>query len=397
MSMDFLEAVEEQLVAATERGVSRRRWRWPWLMRLRLPLRAPTVGIAAGVGAALAASAIAATLTLPASKSKPATVGTGAATGNGGVRSYTTAGAVPAGFNPEAFTAISEVTWWLLGTAPCDGHRCTTIVHTIDGGPSFTRVPAPPTTQVTDLRFGSLDDGYAFGQQLWSTHDGGKTWTRQQLGQSRGSSAYELEIAGGYVYVIVSSGGRTRLLRSAIAADRWTTLGGTGHGYLSGLWVEGNAVFIESGSHLLFSDNDGASFRRVGGVRRAGDCSYDGGPQALWALCSTGMAPDEVLLSSDSGNTFTAAAQVPNGPIDSFAAASGSVAVASGQGPLYVTTNAGASWTPAVAPMANWTYLGFTDATHGVAIGEFGNANHQHTRLYYTTDGGASYHRVRIG
>ena len=46
MSMDFLEAVEEQLVAATERGIRRRRWRWPWLMRIRLPLRAPTVGIA---------------------------------------------------------------------------------------------------------------------------------------------------------------------------------------------------------------------------------------------------------------------------------------------------------------------------------------------------------------
>ena len=70
MSMDFLEAVEEQLVAATERGIRRRRWRWPWLMRLRLPLRAPTVGIAAGVGAALAASALAATLTLPVSKPK---------------------------------------------------------------------------------------------------------------------------------------------------------------------------------------------------------------------------------------------------------------------------------------------------------------------------------------
>ncbi len=67
MSMDFLEAVEEQLVAATERGISRRRWRWPWLMRARLPWRAPTIGIAAGVGATLAASAIAATLTLPAS------------------------------------------------------------------------------------------------------------------------------------------------------------------------------------------------------------------------------------------------------------------------------------------------------------------------------------------
>jgi photosystem II stability/assembly factor-like uncharacterized protein len=397
MSMDFLEALEEQLVAATERGVRRRRWRWPWLMRIRLPLRAPTVGIAAGVGAALAASAIAATLTqLPASKPKPVATSAagGTGTGSAGVRSFTTAGAVPAGFSPESFTAISEFTWWVLGIAPCDGHSCTAIAHTIDGGPSFTRIPAPPTTQVTNVRFGSLDNGYAFGQQLWSTHDGGKSWTRLQLG----STVDDLQIAAGRVYAIVSNHGHTQLMSSPLAKDLWTPIGGLGSGYLSGLWAQGTSIFIESGTQLLVSDNSGGSFARVGGVHRAGDCAYDGGPQALWAVCSTGMAPDEVLLSTNSGNTFTTAAQVPDGPIDSFAAATATVAVASGQGPLYVTTNAGASWAPSAAPPSNWTYLGFTDATHGVAIGEFGsNGSIKDGRLYYTIDGGASYHRVPIG
>jgi photosystem II stability/assembly factor-like uncharacterized protein len=394
MSMDFLEAVEEQLVAATERGVRRRRWRWPWLMRLRLPLRAPTVGIAAGVGAALAASAIAATLTqLPASKSKPVAATAGAGAGAGGVRSFTTAGAVPAGFSPESFTAISELTWWLLGIAPCDGHSCTSIVHTIDGGPSFTRIPAPPTTAVANVRFGNLDDGYAFGQQLWSTHDGGRTWTRQRLG----AAVNDLEIAAGRVYAIVASRGHTQLMSSPITTDSWSAVAGLGRGYLSGLWVEGAAVVIQSGTHLLVSNNNGRGFTRVGGVRGAGDCAYDGGPQALWALCIRGMAPDDILLSTDSGNNFRAAAQVPDGPIDSFAAATATVAVASGQGPLYVTTNAGASWTPSAAPNANWTYLGFTDATHGVAIGDFGSdGSVKDGRLYYTTDAGASYHRVPI-
>ena len=109
------------------------------------------------------------------------------------------------------------------------------------------------------------------------------------------------------------------------------------------------------------------------------------------------MAPDEILLSADEGNTFTTAAQVPNGPIDSFAAATGSVAVASGQGPLYRTTDGGASWKPVDAPSAAWSYLGFTDATHGVAIGDFGGGDHQQWRLYYTINGGKSYHLVSIG
>jgi photosystem II stability/assembly factor-like uncharacterized protein len=392
MSMDFLEAVEEQLVAATERGIRRRRWRRSWLWLRRIPVRAPTVGIAAGVGAALAASAIAATLTLPASKpkTKPAAV---SAAKSGGVRSFTTAGTVPVGFQPESFTAISEFTWWLLGTAPCNGHRCTTIVRTTDGGPQFTRIPAPPTTNVQNVRFGNEDDGYAFGQQLWSTLDGGRSWTHQQPG----SIVNDLQIAGNYVYAIAYTHGRTHLMSSAVGTNNWTTLGGLGRGFLSGLWVQGSTVFINSGTHLLVSDNGGASFRRVGGTHRVSDCTYDGGPQALWALCSTGMAPDVILLSTNSGNSFSSAAQVPDGPIDSFAAATAAVAVASGQGPLFHTSDAGASWTPVSAPAANWIYLGFTDATHGVAIGGFGKGGQQDYRLYYTTDAGASYHRVMIG
>ncbi len=55
------------------------------------------------------------------------------------------------------------------------------------------------------------------------------------------------------------------------------------------------------------------------------------------------------------------------------------------------------SWTPITAPSADWTYLGFSDPTHGVAIGNFGTGGHQDLRLYYTIDGGASYHFVPIG
>jgi hypothetical protein len=388
MSMDFLEAVEEQLVVATERGISRRRWRWPWLMQLRLPVRVPSVGIAAGVGAALAASAIAATVAIPTSKPKAHVASRFAA-----VRSYTVGGPVPAGFQPQSFTAISELTWWLLGTAPCGSRSCTTIVQTTDGGPQFTRIPAPPTSAVSQIRFADTTDGYAFGPALWSTHDGGTTWTQQHVG----STVTQLAIADGYVYAIASSRNHSSLLRSAVGADHWTALHHVGRAYLTALWVQGPTVIVQAGSHLLVSEDQGMHFSRRGGVQHAGDCAYDGGPDALWAVCSTGMAPDDIVLSRDLGNHFTATAQVPNGPIDAFAAASGTTAVASGQGPLYRTTDGGASWTPVAAPSANWTYLGFTDDTHGVGIGQFGGGGGRHYRLYYTTDAGKSYHPVTIG
>lgn len=391
MSSDFLEMVEEQLVAATERGIPRRRWRWPWLMRLRLPWRAPTIGIAAGLGTALAASALAATLTLPAShpRARQHAPAARAAT----APSYTAAGAVPAGFQPESFTAVSEFEWWLLGSAPCGRRTCIAVVQTTDGGPSFTRIPAPPTAAVSNIRFADGSNGYAYGRELWSTHDDGRTWTQLRLG----SRISGLAIADGYAYAVVDRHGHERLMRSPVGADGWTALGGAGHGRLSGLWVQGPTVIVQSGPSLLVSGDQGVHFSTMRGVRRGGDCSYDGGPAALWALCSTGTAPDEILLSTDSGNSFRAAAPVPDGPINTFAAASATVAVAAGQGSLLRTTDGGASWSAVAAPSADWTYLGFSDQTHGVAIGNFGAAGHQQYRLYYTTDAGASYHLVTIG
>lgn len=389
MSMDFLEAVEEQLVAATERGISRRRWRWPWLMRIRVLVRAPSVGIAAGVGTALAASAIAATITLPDSKPKPRPL----VLAHPQVRSYTTAGTVPIGFQPESFTAISEFSWWLLGTAPCGARSCTSIVRTTDGGQQFTRISAPPTTAVSDVRFADTSNGYAYGPELWSTHDGGRTWKQQHLGDS----VEDLAIADGYVYALAYSRRQSDLLRSVVGSDQWATLDNLGPGYLSDLWVQGTTVIVQDGSHLLVSTNQGVQFTRRRGVRNAGQCGYDGGPGALWALCTTGMAPDDIVLSRDLGNSFRTAAQVPDGPINAFAAASGTTAVASGQGLLYRTTDSGARWRRVRAPLGDWAYLGFTDATHGVAIGVFGGGRQQDRRLYYTTDAGRSYHFVPIG
>ncbi|HUY58428.1 MAG TPA: hypothetical protein VMV16_01845 [Solirubrobacteraceae bacterium] len=399
MSNDFLEEIERQLVAATESGLRARRWRWrwAWMTRMRLPWRAPTVGVAVGMAAALGASAIAATLTLPASHPQAQVASRFAR-----ARSFTTPGAVPAGFQPESFTAISEYSWWLLGTAPCGGHTCTVIVRTEDGGSTFTRIPAPPTGGVGNLRFANARDGYAFGPQLWTTHNGGRTWTEPHI------RANELAAADGYVYALSSTGAPVEsLMRSPVRRNAWTVAPGlsgreprwlVGQG-VGGLWVQGNTVIIQAGNRMLISNDQGRHFSHARGVVNAGDCGYDAvaDPFAIWALCSTGMAPDDILLSTNSGDTFTAAAQVPDGPVDSFAAASSTVAVASGQGPLFRTTDGGASWSQVAVPSAGWTYLGFTDATHGVALGNFGGGGHQHGRLYYTTDGGASYHEVPIG
>lgn len=308
------------------------------------------------------------------------------------------AGPVPTGFSPESFTAIGEFTWWLLGSAPCASPPCTSIVRTEDGGRTFVGIPAPRTSQVDELRFADARDGFAFGPQLWVTHDAGASWSHVRLGGQVSS----LEASGGYVYAIVraASGASGRLMRSAVGSDSWTALPAAGDAF-GGLWVQGSNVLLEASSNtaqwLEVSHDDGQTFARDP-IPPSVACQFTAPqPPVLWEHCATGMLSGD-WISGDGGASYRPASghglpELPNSA--AFAAASATTAV-SGFQRLYRTSDAGASWTPvAGAPALDWSYLGFTDPTHGVAIGN--PLRSSRSLLYYTTDGGLSYHLVVIG
>jgi photosystem II stability/assembly factor-like uncharacterized protein len=118
----------------------------------------------------------------------------------------------------------------------------------------------------------------------------------------------------------------------------------------------------------------------------------------VWAQCVTGLS-SAVARSTNDGATFADASDherdfarpLSNGA--AFSAASATIAVV-GYQQLYRTTDSGATYSRVPSPrgLEWWNYLGFTDSTHGVALGTFRGGN----RLYYTVDGGASYHYVPI-
>jgi photosystem II stability/assembly factor-like uncharacterized protein len=111
-----------------------------------------------------------------------------------------------------------------------------------------------------------------------------------------------------------------------------------------------------------------------------------------------------IWRSTDGGATFKPAGgdasnngpQLPNSA--AFGSASATTAVV-GYRQLYRTTDAGATFStvPTPADITWWQYIGFTDPTHGVALGYVGTQKPSNERLYYTTDGGQSYHLVTIG
>ena len=316
------------------------------------------------------------------------------------------AGPVPSGFAPESFTAIGTETWWLLGSAPCAGPPCTSIVRTDNGGSSFVGIPAPRTSSVTQLRFANASDGFAYDTELWVTHDAGAQWREVGLG----GSVTDLAIGDGYAFAIVrSASGAGRLLRAAVGSDDWTVAPSAGNAF-SGLWTHGSEALLESTAgaraQIMVSHDDGAAFAPAGAAPPSVACDLQApAPPVVWAHCATGMM-SATWRSTDDGAQLTAAAGARNPPYGvpqlpnsaAFAAASASAAVV-GYQQLYRTADGGTQWTPVAAParVTQWQYLGFTDPLHGVALGFVGSQAAGHERLYYTTDGGVSYHLVSIG
>jgi hypothetical protein len=154
-----------------------------------------------------------------------------------------TAAPVPPHFRPTSVTFVGTGTGWVIGQAGTPGHCstvfCTSVARTDNAGNSWSGVPAPLTgaadgaTGVSQIRFLNLDDGWAFGPELWATHDGGQTWTAVD---THGLRVTGLETVGDRVFGVFAActgggaafaGGCTSftLYSSPAGADHWAPLG----------------------------------------------------------------------------------------------------------------------------------------------------------------------------
>lgn len=329
------------------------------------------------------------------------------------------------GFLAASVTFVSTQDGWVLGTIPCGASTCLAIARTRDGGHTWTSVSPPPTSYsqtplaqgVDAIRFANTLNGWAFGPQLWATHNGGATWTRISLPGWSSADFEGLETAAGTVHaVFLATSGvpAIRIATSPVASNSWqvspTTVPiGAGPVPDPQIVLQGGVGWVLEVDRTVIG---GA--RLVSGQWESWQppCSQVNGPaslaassaQDLIAVCDQGVwgpatpSGERVWVSSDGGGSFSLLSTPPsitsgasNGPI----ASPSSMVAALGDGAsILATFNGGASWSKVYTGSGGIQYVGFTTPSQGVAIA--GNPTGNLGSLLMTVDGGHDWAAVPI-
>ncbi len=356
-------------------------------------------------------------------------------------------GPVPSGFRAQSATFVSADQGWVLGTAPCATAPCTSVVRTSDDGATWAGIPAPAdgleNSQsgsampggVSEIRFADNLNGWVFGPDLWSTHDGGEEWSHITSGPGA-ARVVDLESSGGFVYVVTeqcapqASPCTGQLWRSANTTDAFQTAatfnlapedGYSGPilsvhdntGYVvtaattgaigtPALWVTANGTTWSPEPNPCPAQVGEISVAPVDTIRAAMLCSGQG---------AAGSSTKVVLATSDGGHTWVPEGSSPpsagdGGTLSAANVTTLAIATSSAVTQIYRSVNGGATWT---TPLSlddggeGWGDFGFTDGTHGFAvhapIGRYqtvstGLTSTDMGTFYITSDAGATWSEV---
>ena len=343
-------------------------------------------------------------------------------------------GPVPPNFQPVSVTFVNQRSAWVIGQAGTPGkcantdpYICTSIAHTGDTGKTWRGGPAPGTSGpdgakgVSGLRFLDGVNGWAFGPELWATHDAGTTWTPVN---THGQRVTDLETAGNQAFALwaTCSGSSTAfaanctsytLMTTSVNGDNWTPVGAATSGLSNGgtatsamLALTSTTGYLLAPGGALYSGSIDGTWQKVGQARcQPGPVQADGlpanalltvVPSATVVLACEIPGGAQVYTSADGGlnwSTPIAAAwsgQPPAGTPTSLAAApQGMRALATSNG-IYVIPAGGSQWQQATvqdSPKGGFSYVGMTTASQGVAL----PADASLHEIWMTFDGGLTW------
>jgi hypothetical protein len=323
---------------------------------------------------------------------------------------------VPRGFKVASMTFVSASDGWVLGTTKTCAHApCTSVLRTTTGGRSWVGIPAPKfklarfssQAGLVRLRFADSLDGFAYGSQLWVTHNGGSSWYRVR---ALPSYITDLEASAGKVYAVSrnSRSGRQTVYSSPAGTDSWRRVAGLpvirGFSGLGTITLHGTAGWIILGGRVYATQNGSSWVKEP--FRCPTHFSIDSvgaySTHQITVLCSglagLGNTQKIVYASSNGGATFTKRGTPPSGGDGGLLAQPTlrHVFVASWSAATFVykSTNGGRTWHQNLfLPDAGlgWNDFGFTTATQGVGVE--GNPT-LGSHLWITYNSGHTWHRV---
>lgn len=353
------------------------------------------------------------------------------ATGGSAAVATPTGGPVPAGTSATSVSFISTQAAFVLGTAPCAHRPCTVILRTLDRGQTWQGLPAPRESisypggkGLWGLRFADASQGFAYGDGLWGTSDGGASWHPASI---PGRYVFELEPVGDRQLVAVTAAcsigssncpDELSIYHRPLAGGRWRYVASSGRlSFDESIAVHGRDVWALAGERLMVSTDGGSSF-----ASHAQPCPARGRmlpmPTAIaddgvhtYLLCIgqgfTGHTVKFLYRTTGTRSGWTLVGRPPAaGDGGELAAGSDSavvIATASAASWLYGSDDGGHRWTtPLSYPDGGegWADLGFTTATDGVVIHgpaqkDGGDAYHP-GQLQLSDDGGRRWSSVRF-
>jgi hypothetical protein len=361
-------------------------------------------------------------------------------------------GPVPANFTPTSVTFVNTSIGWVIGQAGTPGtcankdpYICTSIARTDNAGQTWEGGPAPDTgapsnaTGVSGIRFLDGVNGWAFGPELWVTHDAGHSWHQEN---TDGARVTDLETVDGRAYALFGTCSNLdtadpgvdwayctsyTLMTTAADSNEWTPVSGATNGLTDGgaptsgyIALYGTTGYLVAPDGTLYSGPIGGAWTKAGTIPcQPGNANYQTGQAGaqlatisstqLATYCPGGHAPNspsKVYTSDDGGALWTAlSAQWPAGSTqseghgDSIAATSdgtivlgtiyGIAVLPAGATTWQVATINGSKAANVDGLMENggFSYVGMTSPTQGVAISD-DSAVHE---IWLTFDGGLTW------
>ena len=308
------------------------------------------------------------------------------------------------GARVTSVTAMSTRTFVVLGelgdTGACTPPDCVRLAETHDGGRTFSSLPVPDDARggvdgsdadsATGVRFGSAQDGWLFGGGLWSTHDGGESWTRV----ATPGRVTRLEAAAGTAWALVPTRDDAMTLwRSPVGTDDWTQVTDVSVTGPADLAVHGDRVVVVGAQ-----DAQSWAGGTGGFAKHASPCA--GALQtelsavgAFWVKCEAGSLA-HLAVSPDGATWSDVAIDSRNGAVPNSAAlgarTDGEALVGQGVDPPLARVSADGTLTPlASLPTGQQaSYVGFTTPAIGYTI--------VGTALWRTADGGNAWRQLQI-